>query len=580
MNWVNRMFLFVKKYGKWRGKLISEYVLLTIFVVCIVAISFFATVHIVNSSAMEQSRQSLDVIFQQAEERIKILEDDIESLHLNVIHNDSIVEFFRAKNVAERWDNLSGFYQVVGNNRRLNRNLQNVVLYDTAGNLIASKGDVYLPRAEEIARKGMYLYSNRMLDSRTGEVYFEVGMPVFQENRGSGYSQIGSVYLLFDVKYLQAIVDGTLPNEDSAVGILDRNGNLVVGAGSWKEEYASLTEAMEDDDNLIYVSPIKGMDWRMTGVVPKKSMLSGVTQIQKLNYITYLIVLFAMGLVCHTLYKRIILPISRQTAFMANFTQDTGQRIEVIGNNEISEMARKMNEMLDDIETLNREIIDSQKRYLELEYAKKQTEMIAYKSQINPHFLYNTFNCLHGMALYKGEKEIAELIMSLSCFFRYSVQGDEMVTIHEAMKNLQHYANIIHHRFRGKHRVTVEVADPVLHVKIPKLLIQPLVENAVLHGLETKLDGGIVHIRASVSGRNLEIVVQDNGDGMEEEKLWQLRDAMAQYDRDETLTGGHPGIGFLNVYRRMRLFYGQDAVFELESRKGEGTRIRMLLPAG
>lgn len=159
MNWVNRMFLFVKKYGKWRGKLISEYVLLTIFVVCIVAISFFATVHIVNSSAMEQSRQSLDVIFQQAEERIKILEDDIESLHLNVIHNDSIVEFFRAKNVAERWDNLSGFYQVVGNNRRLNRNLQNVVLYDTAGNLIASKGDVYLPRAEEIARKGMYLYS-------------------------------------------------------------------------------------------------------------------------------------------------------------------------------------------------------------------------------------------------------------------------------------------------------------------------------------------------------------------------------------------------------------------------------------
>lgn len=185
MNWVNRMFLFVKKYGKWRGKLISEYVLLTIFVVCIVAISFFATVHIVNSSAMEQSRQSLDVIFQQAEERIKILEDDIESLHLNVIHNDSIVEFFRAKNVAERWDNLSGFYQVVGNNRRLNRNLQNVVLYDTAGNLIASKGDVYLPRAEEIARKGMYLYSNRMLDSRTGEVYFEVGMPVFQENRGN-----------------------------------------------------------------------------------------------------------------------------------------------------------------------------------------------------------------------------------------------------------------------------------------------------------------------------------------------------------------------------------------------------------
>ena len=121
-------------------------------------------------------------------------------------------------------------------------------------------------------------------------------------------------------------------------------------------------------------------------VTPKSSMLSGVTQMQRINYITYAAVLIAMLLVCGMIYKRIIQPISRQTSFMANFTKDTGRRIEVKENNEIGEMAGKMNEMLDDIEKLNKEIIDSQKRYLELEYAKKQTEMVAYKSQLESAF--------------------------------------------------------------------------------------------------------------------------------------------------------------------------------------------------
>ena len=579
MKWISRFFLFIKN-EKWKGKLIYEYILLLIFVICIIAASFGATIYIVNSSAMEESRQSLEVIFQQAEERIKILEDDIESLHMNVVHNNSIVDFFQAEGLAGRVKNLDGFYQVVGNNRRINRNLLNILLYDTQGNLIASKGDVYLPRQEEPLQRGLYLYSDCMRDPKTGEAYFEVGMPVFLENTGTGYTQIGSVYLLFDVKYLQSIMDGTLPNEESAVGILDRKGNLVVSAGTWQEEFSALTETTENEENLIYVSPIRGMDWRMTCVVPKRSMLSGVTQIQKVNYITYLVVLLAMCLVCTTVYKRIILPISRQTAFMANFTQDTGQRIEVTGNNEISEMSRKMNDMLDDIEALNQKIIDSRKQYLELEYAKKQTEMIAYKSQINPHFLYNTFICIRGMALYKGDEEIAELTMSLSSFFRYSVQGDEMVTIQKALENLQHYANIIHHRFLGKHKISVDSDSSVLHMRIPKLLIQPLVENAVLHGLERKLDGGSVRVQVSASGKNLEIIVEDDGEGMDEERICQLKDAMEQYDRDSTLAEGQLGIGFLNVYRRLRLFYGHEAAFELESYRGKGTRIRMLLPVG
>ncbi len=567
---------------KWRGKLIYEYIFLLIAVACIIIISFWMTRYIVKYSAMEQSRQSLDMIFQQAEERVKIFEEDIESLHMNVLHSGSVQDFFQAKNMAERWENLEGFYQVVGNNRRINRNLQNILLYDADGNLIAAKGDVYLPRPEDIAENGLYTYSNRMTDQKTKAAYFEVGMPVYEKDLGSEYHQIGSVYLLFDVKYLQNIIDSILPNEKSAVGILDRNGTLVVSAGDWREEYSLFDSSSEDDDDLIHVHQILRMGWRMVSVVPKHSMLSGVTQIQKVNYITYLVMLAVMCLVCTTLYRRIIKPISRQTSFMADFTRDTGQRIEVTGENEISEMARKMNEMLDDIEDLNREVVDSQKKYLEQEYARKQTEMIAYKSQINPHFLYNTFNCIRGMALYKGEKEIAELTMSLSCFFRYSVQGGELVTVEEALENLSHYANIIRCRFNGKHQVSTDASEEVLAQRIPKLLIQPLVENAVLHGLETRPQGGRVSVtieetKDDGSGR-LAVTVQDDGSGISAEKQKELRDAMERYDREGTISEKGLGIGFLNVYRRLRLFYGQAADFDLESREGEGTRIRLWLP--
>ena len=139
---------------KWRGKLIYEYIFLLIAVACIIIISFWMTRYIVKYSAMEQSRQSLDVIFQQAEERIKIFEEDIESLHMNVLHSSSVQDFFQAGDMAGRWDSLEGFYQVVGNNRRINRNLQNILLYDASGELIAAKGDVYLPRPEDIAENG------------------------------------------------------------------------------------------------------------------------------------------------------------------------------------------------------------------------------------------------------------------------------------------------------------------------------------------------------------------------------------------------------------------------------------------
>ena len=121
--------------------------------------------------------------------------------------------------------------------------------------------------------------------------------------------------------------------------------------------------------------------------------------------------------------------------------------------------------------------------------------MIAYKGQINPHFMYNTLECIRGMALYHEEKEIAKLTGSLSKLFRYNVKGEELVSVKEVVKNLKEYALIIDYRFMGKFKVVIEAEESLLQVFLPKMLVQPLVENAVLHGLEPKMDRGEVNVR-------------------------------------------------------------------------------------
>lgn len=376
------------------------------------------------------------------------------------------------------------------------------------------------------------------------------------------------------------------------MAILDQQGNDIVSTGKWKATYKWEQSTRKTRTDLIYVSNIGETGWRMISVVPRASFISGVTQMQRINTITYLTVLVVMTLVCILVYKRIICPISRQTAFMANFTQDTGQRIEVTEHNEIGELARKMNQMLDDIEELNERIVESRKKLLELEYAKKQTEMIAYRSQLNPHFLSNTFNCIRGMALSRGDKDIAELTLSLSVFFRYSIRGDEMVTVQEALEKLQKYARIIQYRFNGKHKVTVQAPRQILLFKIPKMLIQPLVENAVFHGLETKTDPGEVNVCIGLEekgytlengtyqqpSRRIWVTVKDNGEGISEEILSSLKEAMEQYDRDGTISDKNQGIGMLNTYRRLRLFYGEEVEFKITSVVNRGTSVYLEFP--
>ena len=179
------------------GKLIYEYLLVLAAVTAILLVSFGLTNYIARDSAMEEALQAADVIFEQAVDRVNIFEEDIDSLYMNVVYNPSVSGFLSAAGLPGRWENLDNFLQMVGNNMRINRSLKNVSLYNTRGELIAAKGDVFYPWHEENPPGIQTVYSERIVDGRTGETYFQVGMAIYEEQEAGGLEQNGFASLLF-----------------------------------------------------------------------------------------------------------------------------------------------------------------------------------------------------------------------------------------------------------------------------------------------------------------------------------------------------------------------------------------------
>ena len=208
-----------------------------------------------------------------------------------------------------------------------------------------------------------------------------------------------------------------------------------------------------------------------------------------------------------------------------------------------------------------------------LKLLRKQAEMEALQSQINPHFLYNTLETIRGHALVSGNVEIAELTKALADIFRYSIsQKGSMIRLEEEVSNLHAYMKIQQIRFAGRFALKVECEDEtILQCLIPKLSLQPILENSIKYGLAPRQEPGEVRITITSSQTTLYVKVHDNGIGMTEEKLQQvthmLRGQHAQDDKNST------HIGLANINDRLKMLYGDEYGVFVESMKNIGTTV-------
>lgn len=214
----------------------------------------------------------------------------------------------------------------------------------------------------------------------------------------------------------------------------------------------------------------------------------------------------------------------------------------------------------------------------------KQTKINTLQSQINPHFLYNTLECIRSEALEEGCNSIASMSKALAAFFRYSISRKEnIVTILDEINNIRNYLLIQNYRFENKFAFILEIEDQeeeIYTYLIPKMTIQPIVENSIFHGLETKSGSSYVKLHIATSQNKVMLVISDNGIGMDKKTLEKLR-LDREYDigeREEKKDTQGNGIALNNVYQRLQLVFGDNCSMNIYSTQDVGTDVEIILP--
>ena len=220
-----------------------------------------------------------------------------------------------------------------------------------------------------------------------------------------------------------------------------------------------------------------------------------------------------------------------------------------------------------------------QKVYI-AEIRQREAEIEALKTQIEPHYLYNTLDVIRMTAITKDDKETAEMIDGLSGQLKYLIGGArDMVTLQAELDSVRNYFKIIKIRYENRFSLEVDVPEELLELKVPQLILQPVVENAVKHGLKPKEEGeGVVAIQGMKSEDRLEITVMDNGIGMTEEKMAYVQKLLDSQDTVKHAKSKSASIGLKNVYDRIKLIFGDTYSMEISSFEGIGTIVKYKLP--
>ncbi|WP_171651504.1 cache domain-containing sensor histidine kinase [Paenibacillus foliorum] len=313
--------------------------------------------------------------------------------------------------------------------------------------------------------------------------------------------------------------------------------------------------------------------WNTVILIPKDVFLLKQKRIQDIVVIVGIITMLLIAAVSYLLSYQITLPLNNLMRKMSRVELgDFSQRMEYAGNNEIGRLSRMYNLMLDSISRLIHEVYESK-------LAEKNAQLSALHAQINPHFLYNTLNIMKSISRLRGVEEVAEISESLASLFQYSMKNlHQPVSLWEEIDHINNYFNIQQHRFGNRLDLRCDIPNDILQASILKLTIQPLIENAVNHGLRRMKSGGCITIQTAKNNELLTITVTDNGEGMTDAKRAQLSKALDISNVHNQFMDISQGVGLINIHQRIQLFYGKQYGLNLWSKPGGGTMVTLVVP--
>ncbi|MGN0747425.1 MAG: sensor histidine kinase [Aristaeellaceae bacterium] len=587
---MKRIVAWLRRCGGRLLDMLGRLRLMTILTATVVIAVILFTLSLLLSNRIAQGlihseyEEYNETIFRQAEAAINRSVFDLSQLSYTFMSNDTVGEYLRAGTFDTRTSMMDSLKAEFDRLITIQSDIKSILLYDLSGKTIASASTGSVPTPALVMADSITFSGRTVLNNRD---FFSIHLPVYNLDSSRRSQKLGYCQIIVSMDFLRKSLEEILPNPDYFCLLTDGQGKMLLKEGDIPPELMQELLSMEElssgpEGQVLYQARLDRTPWIIHFGVPQKQLYASINLLQRNYLITYLIIGCLLLLLFVAIYAGVLRPIRTQIQFMTYYAANRTSRMPVASRNEMGQLASHLNQMLDDIDQLTAENVKAQQRILEAQYQEKQSELFAYRNQVNPHFLRNTFETIRGMALYHHVEDIAAITESLSELFSYNLLGKGYAPIREIQAHIENYTAIIRYRFNNRHTIVTDIAPETLDVLFPKMVVQPLVENAIFHGLETVEQGGSVSVTISQSPDALRLLltVADNGHGMTPEELKTLEADRMAYDRTNDFPARKHGVGIINIYRRLRLFYGDALEFSIDSALGKGTTVRISVPCG
>lgn len=559
---------------KIRNSIILQLICIVFAILVVLSITLYASYIYVKQTTLSYAETLAESLLRQADNELSLYEENLrynaEALCRFIVMerasgDSNLIEEGPQKKVREA--QLSSYFsQIVLKDREI----VSAVIFDNDMNSVVTLGrPVTIPEKQMYLRKEEDLNADKYFPEKE-DFYYAFYYPIYSEG-GVNASQIGMCVFFLEHWKIDGSLHNILNDSMSAMLLSDSN-NLDLSYHAFGNVPSRATMAdLKADDDYVYREGNWQNGIRIAVAVSVSGNNSASEGIRQFIILAFFLIFILLAIIVFFSYYQMARPIHELDRFIDDSIGHPEKRLNLDRTDEIGTVAANLDHMLDENQRMIKEISESKIRIYETELARQKTEILAYRNQINPHFLYNTLSCMRDMALIKDEDSIAEMAMCLSDIFRYAVKGSNIVTVRDEVSYIEKYARIIEYRFMGKIMIETDIDESVMDKPLFRFFLQPLVENSVFHGLESKMDSGTVNVKVESVGERLEITVTDDGCGMDEATVDMLREMIKNPSENS-------GIGLSNIVQRLKLFYGDDYTMSVTSEMDEGAEIKISVP--
>ncbi len=458
-----------------------------------------------------------------------------------------------------------------------------VSTYDASGNLVncySLLGDVRVPLDENTSFDSakMDMYTDGYISAPHVVSLFEGEYP-WVITMTSPLNVEGECWIALDISCtnISSYINDVGIGQRGYCFLLDSDGNIVYHPQQQLiysnlkseniEHIATLSDGTHVEENVIYsIETLNGSHWRVVGVSFVQELITdSLWELGRIIIFVGLLILIVMAVISFILSKVVSRPIRTFAEEMEQFEQNTADfTYEPVGGvREVRILSESFGHMVKKLQDLMGTIKDEQQNL-------RKTELRALQAQINPHFLYNTLDSISWMTERGKKDEVVEMVNALATLFRISIsKGHELIPIRNEIQHAESYLQIQSYRYKNQFGYEFNVEADCLDYLCNKITLQPIIENAIYHGINGLVDGGRITITVKTQDDNIVMTVEDNGNGMTDEQI----ETIMNKDRSDKT-----GIGIKNVNDRLKIYFGNEYGITIHSELDEGTKVIILMP--